>query len=102
MIERRENSLSLQVFWNTLFQRKINVCKNWLRDHSSWIPCEIGMKIEGILKSCFLILLHQGTLSLLCSKIQGYMLSLMNKVDPCVASAVSFVWDAKPIFPTVH
>ena len=49
------------------------------------------MKIEGILKSCFLILLHQGTLSFLCSKIQGYMLSLMNKVDPCVASAVSFV-----------
>ena len=53
-----------------------------------------------ILKSCFLILLHQGTFSLLCSRIQGYLLSLMNKVDPCVASATCFVWNAKPVFPT--
>ena len=62
-----------------------------MRDNSSWAPCEIGMKVEGILKSCFLILLHQGTLSLLYSRIQGYMLSLMNEIDPCVASAVGFV-----------
>ena len=100
MIKRREKSSSLQVFWNSLFQRKINVHKNWLRDHSSWVPCGIGMKMEGILKSCFWISLHQVTLSLLYSRIQGYMLSLMNEVDSCVASAVGFVWDAKPIFPT--
>ena len=59
------------------------------------------MKIEGTLKSYFLILLHQGTLSVLCSRIQGYMLSLMNEVDPCVASTVGFVWDVKPVFPIV-
>ena len=100
MIERRENSLSLQVFWNTLFQRKINVCKNWLRDHSSWIPCEIGMKIECILKSCFLISLHQRTLSVLCSRIQGYILSLINEIDHYIASTACFVWDAKLVFPT--
>ena len=58
------------------------------------------MEIEGILKSCLWILLHQGMFSLLCSKIQGYMLSLMNEVDPCVTSAVGFIWDAKPVFPT--
>ena len=28
------------------------------------------------------------------------MLSLMNEVDPYVASAVGFVWDAKLVFPT--
>ena len=28
------------------------------------------------------------------------MLSHMNEVDPCVASAVGFVWDVKPVFPT--
>ena len=39
-------------------------------------------------------------LSVLCSRIQGYMLPLVNEVDPCVASAAGFVWDAKPIFPT--
>ena len=27
------------------------------------------------------------------------MLSHMNEVDICVTSAVSFVWDAKPVFP---
>jgi len=49
------------------------------------------MKIEGYLKSCFLILLHKVTLSVLCSRIQGYMLSLVNEVDPCVTSTVCFV-----------
>ena len=49
------------------------------------------MKIEDIFKSCFLNLTHQGTLSALCFRIQGYMLSLMNEVDRCVASAVGFV-----------
>ena len=29
------------------------------------------------------------------------MLSLMNEVDPCVAFAMCFVCDAKPIFPTI-
>ena len=98
MIKRKENSFYLQNLGNTLFQRKINVHKNWLRDHSSWAPWRIGMKIERILKFFFWISLHQGTLSLLCFRIQGYMLSLMNEVDPCVASAMGFVWDAKTNF----
>ena len=72
-----------------------------MRDHSAWALYGIGMKIEGILKSCFWISLHQGTLSILYSRIQDYMFSLMNKVDPCVASAVGFVWDAKPVFTTL-
>ena len=42
------------------------------------------MEIKGILKSRFLFSLHQGTFSILCSKIQGYMLSSMNEVDPCL------------------
>ena len=42
------------------------------------------MLIKGILKSCFLISLHQGTLSILCFRIQDYMLSLMNEVDQCL------------------
>ena len=32
----------------------------------------------------FWILPHQGMLSILCSIIQGYMLSFMNEVDPCL------------------
>ena len=40
-------------------------------------------------------------LSLLCSRIQDCMLSLMNEVDPCVASIVGFVWDAKLVFLTL-
>ena len=55
--------------------------KDWLRDHSSWAPCGIEMKIKGILKSLFWISQHQGTLSILCSRIQGYKLSLLNEVD---------------------
>ena len=102
MIKRRENIFfSEESFEYTFPERKINVLKNWLRDHSSWAPCEIGMKIEGIFKFFFfLILLHQGTLSLLYSRIQDYMLSLMNKVDPCVTFVVGFVWDVKPAFST--
>ena len=42
------------------------------------------MKIKGILKFWFWISLHQGTLSILYSRIQSYMLSFMNEVDPCL------------------
>ena len=80
---------------------KINVHKNWLKDHSSWALCGIGMKIKGFLNPCFLFSLHQGTFFVLYSRTQGYMLSLMNEVDPCVASTACFVWDAKPVFPTI-
>ena len=66
------------------FSLRIYVQKDWLRDHTSWAPCGIEMKIKGILKSWFWILLHQGTLSILYSRIQGYMLSFMNEVDPCL------------------
>ena len=64
------------------FSLRIYVQKDWLRDHTSWAPFGIEMKIKGILKSWFWISLHQGMLSILCSRIQGYMLSLMNEVDP--------------------
>ena len=60
-----------------------NLCtKDWLRDYTSWTPCGIEMKIKGILKFWFWISLHQGTLSILYSRIYGYMLSFMNEVDP--------------------
>ena len=64
------------------FSLKIYIQKDWLRDHSFRAPCRIELKIRGILKSWFWISLHQGMFSILCSKIQGYMLSLMNEVDP--------------------
>ena len=68
--------------WATLWFSLEHIHINWLRDHTSWASCGIEMKIRGILKSWFWISLHQGTLSILCSRIQGYMLSLMNDVDP--------------------
>ena len=80
-MKRKENSFSLQGEEEGLPLR-INAHKDWLRDHSSWAPCGIEMKIKGILKSWFWISQHQGTLSFLCSRIQGYMLSLMNEVNP--------------------
>ena len=61
---------------------------------------ELGWRLKKFF-FFFWISLHQGTHFLLCSRIQGYMLSLMNKVDPCVAYVVGFVWDAKLVFPTI-
>ena len=83
MTKIKENSFSLQWEEEELSLR-INVHKDWLRDHSSRAPYGIRMMIRGILKSWFLISLHQGTLSILCSRIQAYMLSLMNEVDSCL------------------
>ena len=54
------------------------------REHPYWAPCGIEMKIKGIFKSWFWISLHQGMLSILYSRIQGYILSFMNEVDPCL------------------
>ena len=65
-----------------IFLLRINIHKDWLRDHTSWAQCGIEMKIKGILKFWFWFSLHQGMLFILCSRIQGCMLSLMNKVDP--------------------
>ena len=81
--KKKKNSFSLQWEKEELSLR-INVHKDWLRDHSSRASCGIGMLIRDILKSCFWISLHQGTLSILCSRIQGYTLSFMNEIDPCL------------------
>ena len=82
-MKRKENNFSLQREEEEL-SLGINVHKDWLRDQSSRAPRGIGMLIKGILKSCFWISLHQGMLSILCSRIHGYMLSLINEVDPCL------------------
>ena len=69
---------------NTLSFRKINLLKNW--NYSSLALCEIGMKIESLLKSSsssssssFLIFFF----NFIC-RIQVYMLSLTIEVDHCV------------------
>ena len=54
---------------------------NWLRYYTSIALCGFKMNINGILKSLFWISLHQGMLSILCSRIQGCMLFLINEVD---------------------
>ena len=61
------------IFWIHFSKRKINVLKNWLRDHSSWALYGIVIKIEGLLNSCLLNFTASSTLSLICSRIQGYM-----------------------------
>ena len=50
MMKRKDKSFSLQREEDELSLR-INVHKDWLRDHSSQAPCGIEMKIKGILKS---------------------------------------------------
>ena len=100
-MKRKESNFSLQWEEEELSLR-IHVHIDWLRDHTSWALCGIEIKIKGILKSCFWISLRQGMLSILCSRIQGYMISLMNEVDPCLLLPLCvFVWDAKPNFPSV-
>ena len=91
-MKRKENSFSLQGEEEELSLR-INVQKDWLRDHTSWAPYGIEMKIKGILKYWFWISLYQGTLSILCSRIQGYMLSLMNEADPCLLLLLCILYE---------
>ena len=82
---------------------RINVQKDWLRDHTSWAPCGIEMKIKGILKYWFWISLHQGTLPILWSRIQGYMLSLMNEVDPWLLLLLCVLYEIQnQIFHYTH
>ena len=76
-----------------IFSLRINVHKDWLRDHTFWASCGIEMKIKGILKSWFWSFLHQGTLFILCSKIQGYLLSLMNEVDPWLLLSLYILYE---------
>ena len=42
--------------------------------------------------------LQQGTLSILCSRIQGYMLSLMNEVDPCLLLPLCVLYEMQNQF----
>ena len=88
------NNFSLQWEEEELSLR-INVHNDWLRNHSSRAPCEIGMLIRGIIKSWFWISQHQVTLSILCSRIQGYMLSLMNEVDLCLLLLLCVLYEIK-------
>ena len=39
--------------------------------------------------------MYQGTLSILCSRIQGYMLSLMNEVDPCLLLLLCILYEVQ-------
>ena len=86
------------IFWIRTFLLRINIHKDWLSSHSSWAPCGIGMLIRGILKSWFWISLHQSTLSILCSRIQGYILSLMNEVDPCLLFSLCVLYEMQNQF----
>ena len=82
--EKKKKQFYLQDLLNTFFFWKINILKNWLRDHSSWALCGIWMKIEGFLKSCFLILLYQGTLSFLSWLKYILVLLLLCLVFPTI------------------
>ena len=66
---------------NTLSFRKIILLKNW--DYSFWALCEIGMKIESLLKSSS-FLFSFFFLFYFIFRIQVYMLSLTIEVDHCV------------------
>ena len=81
---KEKKSVFLHMEKKKYFSLRIYVQEDWLRDHTSWAACGIEMKIKGILKFWLWISLHQGTLSIMYSRIQGYMLSFMNKVDPCL------------------
>ena len=90
---KEKKSVFLHMEKKKYFSLRIYVQKDWLRDHTSWAACGIEMKIKGILKFWLWISLHQGTLSILYSRIQGYMLSFMNKVDPCLLLPLCVLYD---------
>ena len=54
---------------------------------------ELGCWLEVFSSLVFWISLHQGTLFILCSKIQGYLLSLMNEVDPWLLLPLCILYD---------
>ena len=56
------------------------------------------MLIRVILKSWFRISRHQGTLAILCSNIQGYMLFLMNEVDLCLLLPLCVLYEMQNQF----
>ena len=95
--KRKKNSFSLQWEEEGLSLR-INVHKDWLRDHSSRALCGIEMLIKGILKSCFWISLHQGMFSIFYSRIQGYVLYLMNEVDSCLLLPLCVLYEMQNQF----
>ena len=69
LAQKEEKTVFLcSIFWVHFFVWKSNVLKNWLRDHSSWAPCRIWMKIEGILKSCFLNFIAMRDRKIGCSQ----------------------------------
>ena len=87
------------IFWlHFSFGKSTYLKTDWETTHLRHCV-DLGWRLKVF--SSLVFSLHQGTLSALCSRIQGYMLSLINEVDPCVASAVGFVWDAKLAFPTL-
>ena len=47
-MKSKEKNFSQQ--WEEELSLRINVQKDWLRDHTSWAQCEIEMKIKGTLK----------------------------------------------------
>ena len=56
------------------------------------------MMIKGILKSWCWISQYQGTFSILCSRIQGYMLSLLNEVDSYLLLLLCVLYDMQNQF----
>ena len=83
MMKKKKN-----VFFSTRRRRRIFLWKSVYKK-TDWETTLLGYHVElrwrlkVFLSLDFWISLHQGTLSILCFKIQGYMFSFMNKVDSC-------------------
>ena len=89
-----------------VFSLRINVQKDWLRDHTFWAPCGTKMKIKSVPKYFWSFVLNftapRYTILFLNSKI--YIMHVINhewNKSMFVASVVCFVWDTKPDFPTI-
>ena len=92
--------------WENEKKRKENEWNEWAGQREQmvsvkmsggeWWVVGLGGGTHGPQK-CWLLFIYFYFL-----KLMGcYMFSLMNEVNPCVASALCFIWDAKPIFTII-
>ena len=79
-----------------------NLLQVLIEGHTSWVSSGIWMKIEGLLKilstSYFEFHYIKVRFPILCSRIQVWMLSLINGVDLILLLLYWFVCDANPCF----
>ena len=99
MIKKRENSFSLQDIGLHFSKGKLTYVRtDWEITHLGYYM-ELGWRLKVFSNLVFEF--YYTKVRFLSFVLEfKFTCYLMNKVDPCVASIVGFIWDAKPVFTT--